>query len=103
MGKCEGCGICCKLFLINLTEKEYFSGKYKTQFREFEVIDDFSKAEECGANIIEQKDDESCIYLKDKKCSIHLKRPEACKAFFCDSKDSKFKGMIKEINEIKKL
>jgi len=50
--KCQMCGVCCKLFLINLTESEYKSKKYKTQFDEFEFIDDFKEAEMCGANIL---------------------------------------------------
>lgn len=99
--KCVECGVCCKLFLINLTEKEYNSERYKSQFREFGLIEDFAKAEECGANIIEQKDDGSCIYLEDGKCSIHNDRPDACKDFFCDSKDEKFQGMIEDINNVK--
>ena len=53
--KCDQCGVCCKLFLINLTEKEYKSGKYKTQFEEFGLTKDFKEAEMCGANIITQK------------------------------------------------
>ena len=101
--KCNSCGICCKLFLIILTEKEYNSKKYKTQFKRFGLIKDFAKAEDCGANIIKQKDDGSCIYLKNGLCSIHETRPEACKAFFCDSKDEKFKDMIEEIEKFKKL
>jgi len=102
--KCDGCGVCCKLFLITLTEEEYKSEKYKTQFDKFGIIEDFSKAEECGANIIEQKDDGSCRYLNENgKCEIHDRRPEACKAFFCNSKDKQFQEMIKDINEIKKL
>ena len=96
--KCDQCGVCCKLFLINLTEKEYRSKLFKTQFEEFGLVKDFQEAEMIGANIITQKEDGSCIYQKDNKCSIHNKRPEACKAFFCKSDDPKFKEMIKKIN-----
>ena len=99
--KCSGCGLYCKLFMINLTEDEYKSGKYKTQFEKFGLIEDFEKAESCGANIIAQKDDESCIYLKDCKCSIHKIRPKSCRAFFCASKDSRYKDMISRINKHK--
>jgi len=102
--ECKKCGKCCKLFLITLTEAEYNSKRYKTQFEEFGLIEDFNLAEECGANIIEQNEgDSSCIYLKDDKCSIHKIRPEACKEFFCMSKDEKFKEMIEEINEVKSI
>jgi len=102
MHKCFECGICCKLFLINLTEEEYKSGKYKTQFEMFGLVDDFNEAEMCAANIIEQKKDGSCIYLKDGKCSIHKIRPKSCRAFFCTSKSKKFKIMIDKIKESKK-
>ena len=95
--KCSACGVCCKLFLINLTEEEYKSGKYRTQFESFGLINDFTEAEMCGANIIEQKEDGSCFYLKDGKCSIHDTRPKACREFFCTSKNKKFKAMIEEI------
>ncbi|MBU0957223.1 MAG: YkgJ family cysteine cluster protein [Nanoarchaeota archaeon] len=99
--KCFECGTCCKLFLINLTEEEYKSGKYKTQFEIFDLIDDFKKAEECGANIIKQREDGSCIYLKKSKCSIHQIRPESCRDFFCKSKNKKFKEMIEMIKKYK--
>lgn len=93
---CSQCGICCKLFLINLNKGEYLSGKYQTVFDEFGLIN-FEEAELTGANILKQKEDDSCIYLERGKCSIHKKRPEVCRNFFCDSKEDKFKGMIKKI------
>ena len=96
---CSQCGVCCKLFVINLSEEEYNSGNYKTQFEEFGLIKDFIEAEFSGANIITQKQDGSCIYQKDNKCSIHKTRPEVCRKFFCT--DSNFKSMIEKINEYK--
>jgi len=99
--KCSECGVCCKLFLISLTETEYKSKKYKTQFQKFGLIKDFNQAEECGANIIEQDCKGGCIYLKKGKCSIHKIRPEACRDFFCTSEEEKFKEMIKDINRAK--
>ncbi len=99
---CFECGICCKLFLINLNEEEYKSGNYKTQFEEFGLIDDFEEAELCGANIIKQQKDGSCVYLKKGKCSIHVTRPGSCRSFFCTSKNKDFKIMIDKINEYKK-
>ena len=99
--KCLRCGVCCELFMINLTEKEYKSGNYKTQFEMFGLVEDFDEAEMCGANIIEQKEDGSCFYLKEGKCSIHKTRPESCRKFFCTSKDKGFKTMIDKINERK--
>jgi len=98
---CVQCGVCCKLFLINLTEEEYKSKKYKTQFDDFELVDDFEEAEMTGANIISQKEDGTCIYQEDNRCSIHKTRPQSCRNFFCTSNDSKFKTMIAKINDYK--
>jgi Fe-S-cluster containining protein len=97
---CSQCGLCCRLFLINLTEEEYKSGKYKTQLGEFGLVDAFAQATACGSNILKQKKDGSCIYLKKNKCSIHKTRPQSCREFFCSSKQKKFQGMIKEIEKI---
>jgi len=98
--ECNQCGVCCSLFLINLTEEEYKSRKYKTMFDEF--VSDFEEAELTGANILAQKEDnKTCIYLENHKCSIHEKRPQSCKAFFCNSKEEKFKTMIKKISKSK--
>lgn len=99
--KCSRCGICCGIFLINLSEEEYKSGKFKTQFENFGLIDDFKKASLCGANILKQKKDGSCIYLKASKCSIHKRRPKVCRQFFCASKLKKFKNMIQQIEKEK--
>ncbi len=101
MDKCDACGVCCKLFLINLTEEEYKSGKYKTQFQVFGQVDNFIEAEQDAANIIEQKEDGSCIYLENGKCSIHETRPQSCRKFFCSSKDEKYKTMIERVNRVK--
>ena len=92
--KCSQCGLCCRLFLVNLTEEEYRSGKYKTQFEEFGLIDDFRKAATWGASTIKQKKNGICFYLKKNKCSIHKIRPQACREFFCTSKLKKFRKMI---------
>ena len=99
---CFECGICCKLFLINLNEEEYNSLRYKTQFEEFGLVKDFLEAEMCGSNIIKQHEDGSCFYLEKGKCSIHSSRPKACQAFFCNSKKKTFKEMIRMIDEYKK-
>ncbi|MFH1828845.1 MAG: YkgJ family cysteine cluster protein [Nanoarchaeota archaeon] len=95
--KCNQCGVCCRLFVINLNEEEYNSRKYKTIFEEFGIVD-FEEAELTGANFIAQNEDDSCIYLKDNRCSIHERRPQSCRKFFCDSKESHFKNMIDKIN-----
>ena len=103
INKCSECGVCCKLFLINLSEEEYKSNKFRTQFEGFGLVNDFVEAEMCGANIIEQNEDGSCFYLKNNKCSVHERKPEACRNFFCTSKNKAFKGMIDKINERKLL
>ena len=97
--KCSQCGVCCRLFLVNLTEEEYRSGKYKTQFEEFGLIDDFHKGITYGINIIKQKEEGNCIYLKANKCSIYKIRPQVCKEFFCNSKLKKFEKMIEQIEK----
>ena len=102
MNQCSQCGVCCKLFMINLTEEEYKSKKYKTIFEIFGFEKDFEEAERNGSNILAMHDDESCIYLQEGKCSIHDKRPSACRKFFCDSKDKQFESMIKKIENYKK-
>ncbi len=91
--KCKMCGLCCKLFLINLNKEEYYSSKYLTVFNDIEIIDDFKFASEYGANILKQKNDGSCIYLKNNICSIHEKRPEVCRNFFCMGTEDKYKEM----------
>ena len=98
--QCNQCGVCCKLFVINLNEEEYKSKKYKTVFEEFGLVD-FEEAELTGANLLAQKKDDSCIYLEKGKCSIHTERPQACRKFFCDSKDPWYQEMIEKIKKHK--
>lgn len=100
--KCKKCGTCCSLFYINLNEDEYNSGYFKTVFEEISIVPDFLEANECGANILAKKEDRSCIYLNDNECSIHEKRPEACRAFFCASRVKGFEKMQQMIAESKK-
>jgi Fe-S-cluster containining protein len=90
---CKMCGICCRLFLINLNQNEYYSGKYLTMFDDIETFKDFSRACEYGANLLKQQADGSCIYSRANKCSIHKKRPAVCKDFFCDGTENKYKKM----------
>ena len=88
---CNGCGLCCKLFLINLSKEEYLSGKYKTMFGEHDLPAKY------GANFLSQKTDGSCIYLKGNECSIHADRPKVCRDFFCTTKAKRFVGIVKII------
>ena len=98
--ECHSCGVCCKLFVINLNKEEYELGKYKTIFAEFGTVD-FEEAELTGANLLAQNEDESCIYLQEGKCSIHDSRPQVCRNFFCDSDEEWFKSMIEKIEKYK--
>lgn len=98
---CNSCGVCCKLFYINLSQQEYNSGKYQTIFKNDGLIQDFNQTKNCGANFLAKKDDGSCSYLIENKCSIHATRPQVCRHFFCSSKNKKFKNMVKTINQEK--
>jgi len=72
---CSQCGICCRMFFINLNQKEWESGAYETLAKSPEVDDQFHSVQEYGGNILRQKKDGSCIYLKNNACSIHTRRP----------------------------
>jgi len=99
---CTGCGLCCRLFLINLDEKEYRSCDFRTMFEEFGQIEDFSIAKSSGANLLAQQEDGSCTYLKDGKCSIHDTKPAVCREFFCLGTEKKFAQMRFEIDAARK-
>jgi putative endonuclease len=97
--KCDQCGLCCRLFLINLSESEYRSGKFETELGKFGLINNFGQAVECGANILKRKKDGACVYLKRNKCSIHDHRPQVCREFFCSSSKERFQGMVEQIEK----
>ena len=96
---CSQCGICCRLFLINLNQKEWGSHWYKTALKKNCSDDDFNTIQKYGGNILSQKKDGSCIYLNNNLCSVHERRPKACRDFICSSTSKKFKGMISMIKE----
>lgn len=98
---CTSCGICCKLFLINLSQKEYESREYKTMFQDDGFIENFKQAQNCGANLLAKKTNGDCIYLSNKRCSIHDTRPRVCRQFFCTSRNKKFVGMQKIVDKEK--
>ena len=99
---CEGCTLCCKLFLVNLTEKEFYSGVFLTELNGSEQSEDFDIIEKYGLNIVKKNGDGTCIYLKDGKCEIYSARPEVCRDFFCGSEKIEFKVMIENINNTRK-
>lgn len=92
---CSACGLCCKLFLINLSKAEYESGRYQTMFEKGTV------PVKSGAYLLAQHPDGSCIYLANNQCSIHADRPAVCRAFFCTTKSKKFSQMVKIIQEVR--
>ena len=67
-----------------------------------EFVEDFEEAEMIGANILAQKEDGSCAYLKNNRCSIQDTKPNSCKKFSCDSKEERFQSMIEKITKEKK-
>lgn len=101
MPKCEMCGTCCKLFLINLNEEEYISGKYRTANEEFGIVNDFAEAQKYGLHFLVQKEDGSCLYLTENKCGIHEIRPQVCRNFFCKGDEPEFEEMRKQIQRAK--
>jgi Fe-S-cluster containining protein len=94
---CSGCSLCCRLFPVGLSETEFRSGKFITEFEDTGGLESFSEIEEFGLNILKKNDDESCIYLIDRKCSIYPERPQMCRDFFCGSNKPAFKEMIEDI------
>jgi Fe-S-cluster containining protein len=102
INKCQRCGTCCRLFFINLSEEEYQSGQYETYFKKIGNIENYSEAKKCGANILAKNKDGSCIYLKNKKCSIYSYWPRVCRNFFCSSKNKKWDKMIMMVKEAKR-
>jgi Fe-S-cluster containining protein len=100
---CIQCGICCRLFLINLNQKELLSGKFETQFKEYISDTNFDTIKKYGGNILKRNSDGSCNYLENNLCSIHKNRPQACRNFSCSSKLTKYKGMIALINKEKEV
>jgi len=96
---CFQCGVCCRLFSINLNEEEWKSGQFETVIKTVDTNELFTTVEQYGGNIIKEQKDGSCIYLKGDLCSIHERRPQACRDFFCASKDKKFKNMIQIIKK----
>lgn len=102
VSKCRACGLCCKLFYINLAKTEYKSGKYRTELEEFGKMKNFKEAEKCGANLLAKKVDGECIYLENNLCGIHNERPVVCREFFCTTKEMKFQGMVEIIKREEK-
>ncbi len=84
---CNSSGRCCKLFYINISKKEFESGKYKLMNLDSKI------------HILDKNPDGSCVYLKNNLCSIHDTRPQVCRHFFCTTKAKKYQGMVKIIEK----
>ncbi len=67
---CRDCCECCKRFLVPLSPIETL--KYK--IGEYDDIPFLAK-----------KEDGSCFYLKDGRCSIYNDRPIACREYSCEN------------------
>ena len=70
--KCKLCGFCCKLYYIQLKEDE-LNGKYRIVYDK-----------NLGFTLA-KKMDGSCVYLKDKKCTIYHDRPKSCRNYICEN------------------
>ena len=104
MAKCRMCGECCRVFYIPLTEKELRSRKFITEF-DYEKIkkESFDEINKNGWNLV-KRNKNGCVYLKDKKCSIHNSKPKYCKNFWCEDINSnkRMREMIEEHKKKKK-
>lgn len=99
---CEQCGVCCKLFFINLNETEFRSGEFQTIFDDVEIDKDFALISDCGANFLAKNEAGACVYLQDNCCKIHNRRPQVCRAFFCKDDSLEFEEMRNIITKNKK-
>ena len=90
---CEGCfAYCCtfpvevsvsdlrRLEVIDDNEMSGSPKKIALKLKKLGIIQNFRAA--TGVFILQQKADESCIFLgSDRKCTVYLKRPEVCRLF----------------------
>lgn len=68
---CGGCRLCCENELVLLEHEEELD--YATE-------DHPARA---GRKVVAHKSDRTCVYLDEKGCSIHEKRPKLCRDFDC--------------------
>lgn len=82
---CEA--ICCRKYDVTITEEEFKSGFYEVRDICVLTKDDCEPRREiCESkvHILKKREDGACIYLDgNSKCSIHDKRPQACRDFEC--------------------
>jgi Fe-S-cluster containining protein len=82
---CEA--MCCRIYDVTVSEEERRSGQY--QVRQVCSVTNAgcdNKGSSCMNRryFLKKKEDSSCVYLdEDNKCSIHPRRPQACRDFDC--------------------
>jgi len=93
--KCQGCGKCCYRVKEGLPVDSldiYRMTRYlKQKDEDIQCIDDFLAKyaepcllDECGYFLYTLKtvgEENACIFLKDKRCSIHDEKPRVCKLY----------------------
>jgi Fe-S-cluster containining protein len=78
--------MCCSQFSIEITAEEYASGQYNAEivclwtYKACQAA--FQSCPSQRYQLIKQRD-KSCIYQKDKHCSIYNRRPRICRDFVC--------------------
>ena len=81
---CEA--MCCRDWAVGMSAEEYASGIYDS-----EIICTLTD-KTCRDTLsictsrryrLKKKEDGSCIYLKDNRCSIYAERPKVCRDFVC--------------------
>jgi Fe-S-cluster containining protein len=80
--------MCCSMFNVDLTPEEYESGLYDAQpfcLFTYEKCDNEKVSCINRKYRLKRRKDGYCVYLDDKSrlCSIHDKRPSACRDFDC--------------------
>jgi Fe-S-cluster containining protein len=78
--------MCCSQFTIEISSEEYASGQYEAEivclwtYKSCQAA--FQSCPSQRYQLIKQRN-KSCIYQKDKHCSIYNRRPRICRDFVC--------------------
>jgi len=78
--KCEKNHICCKDYGVTLSKEEAERIEYK------KIVPLTENGLILGYVFAIKKKDGSCVYLKNNRCEIYDKRPNACRRFNCDDR-----------------
>lgn len=88
---CQGCGICCSGWSVNMSEEDYKRvssvdwGELSEEYKGKKLFRELKKHERAGTaytHRIVSKDD-TCPFLVDKLCFIHMKKGGAFKGTIC--------------------